>query len=1442
MDNKDDDFPEAFAGPPIKRRKVKSTTKDSASTFNNDAQDLITVARLHLDITFSPCGRRTGLGRRNERQSASCLVSLDGDGYRSSRTHRYQIQSSEGSALFVVPIPTTVSPQSIRIIDFAAGVAQGSKARASGLKVSSWICYNANFSFGITIAIQSENAKQWPLAVNHLDASLLYGKDPDFVDEIQPWTPKNFYQAVHVPDKQSVVRLPDVKGFTCKLYPFQQRAVTWMLEREGAQTTQRGSSKELKSSTQGNTLPHGFRQVLDANGDPIYVSHLLGIAVTSHRHLLGNTCASIKGGILAEEMGLGKTVEILALIRSHPQSACSVLSSQSKEHDTHIQQAMENDRALQGHTQAFSDLPKCSATLIITPPSILQQWRKEIHAHSPDLKVYVYGGMAQLGSQTQENPEAVSDTTSLPSDTIQSILRSCDVVLTTYNVLSKELYYAQEVPGRSTRSGNLLNPSQNRSPLVRLHWWRVVLDEAQMIENGVSNAAKVARLIPRQNAWAVSGTPVKKDAEDLRGLLIFLRLEPYASSRKIWDLMVGHYPRIFDHIFGTIALRHTKYSIREELTLPPQKRVVVSLPFSNVEEQHYSQMFHKFCSDLGVDVHGQPVPGAQVPKLADGDQLMRTWLTRFRQMCLHPEIGQRNRDALGRRRGLRTMDQLLEVIIEQNETAILAQHRNLLLSRIRRGQILEHAEDSQGALAIWEESRTESERVVRECRQQISTLLSGDDQMSNTGGYSGPSTSDEDESFQLPIYRQRLRSALELEHLCTFFVANAYYQIRTALPNFRNTEAAELHQKETTAYEHAKNLRRELLSESKLKVENCIAATKNTTVPTIDLNQVEQFPSGASIDVEDLCARVDGIVEGLNQQAEMIKEVYEKTSGLLSLPLVDQEDTQDLQGDEYETSTKQQDDLYVHVDIFRTLIADRHAIISGQKNMRIDYEMTKLRKDAKKNLGHSPELLLQLETMRNVRRPAPELGSMRGLLARTRELKATSRGSSDSTILISLSRILHDISRSQGERVKALEKQSEIFTVAMNSRVDYYRQLQHISDTVQPHEKDYSDTERQSELAKLFQKETKIQEKSGNLKSKARYFIHLRDEALAAETGSTRFCIICQSDFDIGVLTVCGHMYCRDCWRLWMKSSRVFCPTCKKALDWYKTNDIRPFSVHASNDTLEEESSSPSSASSGGITTKDGIYTSIESAILNDIRGIDLSKRYGTKIDTLTRHVLWLREQEPGAKSVIFSQYRDFLKVLKKVFLDANIGCTTIDEQNGITKFKHDDGIECFFLHAQAPSSGLNLTEATHVFLCEPLLNTALELQAIARVHRIGQRLPTTVWMYLIEGTVEKAIHDLSEERRLAHMVGVDHERPTVNDEQLEEANSHELQNVAPKSLFSKGKKTSGDEMVAEKDLWRCLFTHCPKRVEEDFGVGQDGNMHVEDDQEMNDFDEATSN
>jgi E3 ubiquitin-protein ligase SHPRH len=148
--------------------------------------------------------------------------------------------------------------------------------------------------------------------------------------------------------------------------------------------------------------------------------------------------------------------------------------------------------------------------------------------------------------------------------------------------------------------------------------------------------------------------------------------------------------------------------------------------------------------------------------------------------------------------------------------------------------------------------------------------------------------------------------------------------------------------------------------------------------------------------------------------------------------------------------------------------------------------------------------------------------------------------------------------------------------------------------------------------------------------------------------------------------------------------------------------------------------------------------------------------------------------------------------------------------------------VECFFLHAKAQSSGLNLVNATHVFLCEPLVNTAIELQAIARVHRIGQHRPTTVWMYLVSDTVEQSIYELSVSRRLAHIVQKEKVKEALDDPEavfknltetaIDSANSLEVQDATLAKLMTKG--TAGGELVKKDDLWQCLFGNATQKMD----------------------------
>ena len=53
-------------------------------------------------------------------------------------------------------------------------------------------------------------------------------------------------------------------------------------------------------------------------------------------------------------------------------------------------------------------------------------------------------------------------------------------------------------------------------------------------------------------------------------------------------------------------MRHTKAQVRQELELPPQKRVVVTVPFTAIEEQHYKELFGEMGGDVGLDRSGAP--------------------------------------------------------------------------------------------------------------------------------------------------------------------------------------------------------------------------------------------------------------------------------------------------------------------------------------------------------------------------------------------------------------------------------------------------------------------------------------------------------------------------------------------------------------------------------------------------------------------------------------------------------------------------------------------------------------------------------------------------------------------------------------------------------------------------------------------------------------------
>ena len=110
--------------------------------------------------------------------------------------------------------------------------------------------------------------------------------------------------------------------------------------------------------------------------------------------------------------------------------------------------------------------------------------------------------------------------------------------------------------------------------------------------------------------------------------------------------------------------------------------------------------------------------------------------------------------------------------------------------------------------------------------------------------------------------------------------------------------------------------------------------------------------------------------------------------------------------------------------------------------------------------------------------------------------------------------------------------------------------------------------------------------------------------------------------------------------------------------------------------TMQEEGQAQEKEVSIGNGGKESaIYSGIHNNVLYQIKNIDLEGSFGTKIDTIARHVLWVREHDPGAKSIVFSQYRDFLDVLARAFTQFRIDFTGIDRKDGIQKFTTDPSV-----------------------------------------------------------------------------------------------------------------------------------------------------------------------
>lgn len=162
------------------------------------------------------------------------------------------------------------------------------------------------------------------------------------------------------------------------------------------------------------------------------------------------------------------------------------------------------------------------------------------------------------------------------------------------------------------------------------------------------------------------------------------------------------------------------------------------------------------------------------------------------------------------------------------------------------------------------------------------------------------------------------------------------------------------------------------------------------------------------------------------------------------------------------------------------------------------------------------------------------------------------------------------------------------------------------------------------------------------------------------------------------------------------------------------------------------------------------------------------------KFEEVTRTIETLIQE--NHKVLVFSSFVKHLKIVEN-FLSKNdinyqmlIGSTT-NRQQKVDDFQNNSSSKVFLISIKAGGVGLNLTAADYIIVLDPWWNPAVENQAIARAHRIGQDKKVFVYRFISVGTVEEKIQRLQESKLLLSENFVNNTNPlsVIDEEQIME-------------------------------------------------------------------------
>ncbi|EXJ70483.1 uncharacterized protein A1O5_06552 [Cladophialophora psammophila CBS 110553] len=247
------------------------------------------------------------------------------------------------------------------------------------------------------------------------------------------------------------------------------------------------------------------------------------------------------GGILADEMGMGKTYSILALIVRTLDEA----TIWSNDRDVHIAEEI-----------LPSKIPSRATLVVVPSPLLLATWEDEIRDRvNGHLKILKYHG----NTRTKDS----------------RIMAECDIVLTTYHTIIADKHRA--------------------NPATEVAWYRIVLDEAHFIRRNSTFLYRGVAELDAKFRWCLSGTPIQNTLDDIGSLFTFIKIFPFdrlAVFRKYITVPFNdggirrlEGQRNLVRLFDSICIRRTK----DYLNMAVPIETIHSIQLSPKERDQYNK-------------------------------------------------------------------------------------------------------------------------------------------------------------------------------------------------------------------------------------------------------------------------------------------------------------------------------------------------------------------------------------------------------------------------------------------------------------------------------------------------------------------------------------------------------------------------------------------------------------------------------------------------------------------------------------------------------------------------------------------------------------------------------------------------------------------------------------------------------------------------------------